>query len=54
MFTGRYASTIGVQVNHMMIKPAEVTLPQVLKKHGYQTAIIGKNHAFMERIQDLS
>ncbi|WP_176835490.1 MULTISPECIES: sulfatase [unclassified Paenibacillus] len=48
MFTGRYASTIGVQANHMMINPAEVTLPQVLKEHGYQTAIIGKNHAFME------
>ncbi|MFS0727455.1 sulfatase-like hydrolase/transferase [Paenibacillus sp. 1P07SE] len=48
LFTGRYASTIGAQANHMMINPAEVTLPQVLKAHGYQTAIIGKNHAFME------
>lgn len=48
MFTGRYASTIGIHANHMMINPTEVTLPQVLKEHGYQTAIIGKNHAFME------
>ncbi|WP_168121359.1 sulfatase-like hydrolase/transferase [Paenibacillus sp. HB172176] len=48
MFTGRYASTIGVQANHMMINPAEVTLPQVLKANGYQTALIGKNHAFMD------
>jgi arylsulfatase len=48
MFTGRYASTIGVHANHMMINPNETTLPQVLKEHGYQTAIIGKNHAFMD------
>lgn len=48
MFTGRYASTIGVHANHMLINPSETTLPQVLKEHGYQTAIIGKNHAFME------
>jgi arylsulfatase A-like enzyme len=47
MFTGRYASTIGVHANHMLINPNETTLPQVLKENGYQTAIIGKNHAFM-------
>lgn len=51
MFTGRYASTIGIQANHMMINPAEVTLPQLLKEQGYQTAIIGKNHAFMENTE---
>lgn len=49
MFTGRYASTIRAHANHMMINPAETTLPQVLKENGYQTALIGKNHAFMER-----
>jgi arylsulfatase len=48
MFTGRYASTIGVHANHMLINPNEITLPQVLKEHGYQTALIGKNHAFMD------
>lgn len=47
MFTGRYCSTLNLHANHMLINPAEVTLPQVLKQHGYQTAIIGKNHAFM-------
>ncbi|CAG7626097.1 Arylsulfatase [Paenibacillus solanacearum] len=47
MMTGRYASTIGVHANHMLINPNETTLPQVLKESGYQTAIIGKNHAFM-------
>ena len=49
MFTGRYASTIGVHANHMLIRPTETTLPQVLKENGYQTAIIGKNHAFPNR-----
>jgi len=51
MMTGRYASSIGVHANHMMINPAETTLPQVLKANGYQTAIIGKNHAFMRTAQ---
>jgi arylsulfatase len=50
MFTGRYASTIGVHANHMMIDPAEVTLPQLLKQGGYQTALVGKNHAFMGKM----
>ncbi|ACT00370.1 sulfatase [Paenibacillus sp. JDR-2] len=49
MFTGRYCSTLNLHANHMLINPSEVTLPQVLKNHGYQTAIIGKNHAFTER-----
>jgi arylsulfatase len=49
MFTGRYCSTLNLHANHMLINPAEVTLPQVLKQHGYQTAIIGKNHAFMNK-----
>lgn len=46
MMTGRYASTIRVHANHMLIDPMETTLPQVLKEGGYQTALIGKNHAF--------
>ena len=46
MMTGRYASTIRVHANHMLIDPRETTLPQVLKDGGYQTALIGKNHAF--------
>ncbi|MFD0679014.1 MULTISPECIES: sulfatase family protein [unclassified Paenibacillus] len=47
MHTGRYASTIRCHANHMLINPSETTLPQVLKENGYQTALIGKNHAFM-------
>lgn len=46
MMTGRYASTIRVHANHMLIDPREATLPQTLKDGGYQTALIGKNHAF--------
>ncbi|MBD2870309.1 sulfatase family protein [Paenibacillus arenilitoris] len=48
MMTGRYASTIRCHANHMLINPTETTLPQVLKESGYQTALIGKNHAFMD------
>ncbi|MBB6731233.1 sulfatase-like hydrolase/transferase [Cohnella zeiphila] len=46
MMTGRYASTIRVHANHMLIDPREISLPQVLREGGYQTALIGKNHAF--------
>jgi arylsulfatase len=49
MMTGRYASTIRCHANHMLINPLEVSLPQVLKEAGYQTALIGKNHAFIAR-----
>ncbi|MFZ4453937.1 sulfatase-like hydrolase/transferase [Salibacterium aidingense] len=48
MMTGRYTSTIQTHANHMLINPKETTLPLVLREHGYQTAIIGKNHAFMD------
>ncbi|BFT70935.1 sulfatase-like hydrolase/transferase [Paenibacillus sp. P36] len=48
MMTGRYCSTLNLHANHMLINPAETTLPQVLKAHGYQTSLIGKNHAFMK------
>src|SRR5690625_4784411 len=48
MMTGRYASTINAHANHMITNPLETTLPEVLKEEGYQTALIGKNHAFMD------
>lgn len=48
MMTGRYASTIRNQANHMRIDPREITLPGALKAAGYETALIGKNHAFLE------
>lgn len=48
MMTGRYASTIRNHANHMLIDPREQTLPSVLKASGYQTALVGKNHAFFD------
>lgn len=32
----------------MRIDPREITLPGALKAAGYETALIGKNHAFLE------
>lgn len=47
MMTGRYASTIRCHANHMLIPDDERdSLPEVLKRNGYRTALIGKNHAF--------
>jgi arylsulfatase len=48
MMTGRYTTTIRNHANHMHLDPREVTLPMTLKRNGYTTAIIGKNHAFLE------
>lgn len=48
MMAGRYTSTIRNHANHMLLDPLEVSLPQVLKENGYKTALIGKNHAFMD------
>src|SRR5690625_4157311 len=45
MMSGRYASTIRSHANHMHLNPNEISLPKVLKENGYQTALIGKNHA---------
>lgn len=52
MMTGRYASTIRCHANHMRINPQEVTLPGAFKEQGYQTALVGKNHAFMDGKQE--
>lgn len=48
MMTGRYASTINVHANHMIANPLETTFPEALKAGGYQTVLIGKNHAHMD------
>lgn len=48
MMTGRYTSSLNIHANHMILNPLEVTLPQVLKEEGYQTALVGKNHAIMD------
>ncbi|GIN56432.1 sulfatase [Lederbergia ruris] len=48
MMSGRYASTIRSHANHMLLNPLEDSLPKLLKDNGYQTALIGKNHVFMD------
>ncbi len=48
MMTGRYTSSLRVHANHMLLNPQEITLPKLMKDHGYQTALIGKNHAFLQ------
>ena len=46
MMTGRYPHTIRSYANFIHLNPLETSLPEVLKRTGYQTALIGKNHAF--------
>src|SRR5688500_10728351 len=46
--TGRYPHTNRVRANHIHLPDREITLPQVLKRAGYETALIGKNHAFAD------
>ncbi len=48
MFTGRYPSATGSYENFIHLDPRERSLTHVLKDAGYQTALIGKNHAFEE------
>lgn len=44
MFTGRYPKAHGCRENGITLSPAEVVLPEVLRRSGYQTASIGKIH----------
>jgi arylsulfatase len=44
--TGRYPHTTGARANHIFLSPSEISLPQVLAAHGYETALVGKNHTF--------
>ncbi|HHV58711.1 MAG TPA: sulfatase-like hydrolase/transferase [Clostridiaceae bacterium] len=48
MLTGRYAHTIRSHANFIHLHPDERTIVHVLKDNGYQTALIGKNHAFTD------
>ena len=47
MLTGRYAHTIRNHANHMLLDPREITITHTLRAAGYQTAIVGKNHAYL-------
>ncbi len=51
LLTGKYPYTLGLWTNcktgldeHVMLKPQEVSIADVLKDNGYQTAYIGKWH----------
>lgn len=46
--TGRYPHTTGVRANHIHLPGHELTLPQMLRQAGYETALIGKNHVFAD------
>jgi arylsulfatase len=48
MMTGRYPSTTGSYENFIHLDPRERSLVHVLGDAGYQTALVGKNHAFSE------
>ncbi len=48
MMTGRYTSTLRNHANHMLLNPEEISIPLCLRRAGYTTALIGKNHCFMD------
>ncbi|MBN1554827.1 MAG: sulfatase-like hydrolase/transferase [Phycisphaerae bacterium] len=46
MYTGQYLHTHGVQENSKVVDISRfITLPNILKEQGYQTAAVGKTHA---------
>jgi arylsulfatase A-like enzyme len=44
LFTGRYPHVNGVELNGQKFAEGEVALPQLLRRHGYATAMSGKLH----------
>lgn len=44
MFTGRYPQVHGVTTNGMPFAEGEVVLPQILRRRGYTTGMVGKLH----------
>ena len=48
MLTGLYAHTIRSHANFIHLNPEERTIVHHLKDNGYQTALIGKKHAFAD------
>ena len=48
ILTGRYPHTTGVRALHLHLPEGEITLVDALRRAGYETALIGKNHAFAD------
>ena len=48
VMTGRYPHTTRVRANHLHLPAEEITLPDVLRRAGYTTALFGKNHVFAD------
>jgi len=46
LFTGRYATEVGVWKNGLGIKSDEITIAKILKENGYKTGYIGKWHIY--------
>lgn len=44
LFTGRYPQVHGVKQNNLPFNDGEITLPRLLRAHGYRTGIVGKLH----------
>jgi arylsulfatase A-like enzyme len=49
--TGRYPKNHGVRWNGSRLSENEVTVVEHFKKHGYQTACVGKHHIGQEKFQ---
>ena len=48
VFTGRYPHVHGSVLNSQLLDSTETHFVQMLKSHGYRTALAGKNHCFQE------
>jgi arylsulfatase A-like enzyme len=46
--TGRDPHATGVRANHIHLPANEITLPLLLRRAGYELALIGKNHVFAD------
>jgi arylsulfatase len=44
LFTGRMPSAHGLRVNGIELDHAELTFPELLRRAGYRTALVGKSH----------
>ena len=48
VMTGRYPHTTRVRANHLHLPVDEITLVDVARSAGYETALFGKNHVFAD------